>query len=473
MHKLIKFLKKHSLSEKLSNLPNASIYYEFFILTFLVFEITILGISFYLERHMRQTHIGLVEEELRSIAGMAAMQIDGDLLTQLRHPRQEKTIQYQRLQKILNRMMRANPKIDDIYLMCKSNRLGQLVFIMNAYLVGKDHIALGEPYEVVQAPDMLRGFSAPTVDHKFTTDKWGKMLSGYAPVKSRQGRVTGMLGIDFRANDIEAAYGKWLWYILWYGVLEMSIMFVVCYILSQKMVKRLNNIQYAVDLALKEKRGVTIRDKGNDEIQKLASRVNQLIQKTVVDQEQILMNSTTGLINALEARDGYTHGHSAKVAEIVGDIMHELHLKPKQRYAINFAAILHDIGKIGIPDMILNKPGKLTVAEYDIIKQHPVIGEKILERILWLDEIRDMVRHHHERYDGKGYPDRLAAEQIHFGARIIAVADSFQAMISDRPYRKGLPEETALEELRKNRGTQFDPVIVDVFLMICQTKKYY
>jgi len=110
--------------------------------------------------------------------------------------------------------------------------------------------------------------------------------------------------------------------------------------------------------------------------------------------------------------------------------------------------------------------------EFDIIRQHPVIGAKILEGIPSLNQIRKIVKHHHERYDGRGYPGGVVGQDISFGSRIIAVADSFQAMISDRPYRQGMTQAAAMEELKRNKATQFDPEIVDVFLEICETKKY-
>ena len=126
--------------------------------------------------------------------------------------------------------------------------------------------------------------------------------------------------------------------------------------------------------------------------------------------------------------------------------------------------ILHDIGKIGITDAILNKPGELTPHEWELMKKHPEMGEKILRDIPFLEPVIPFILFHHERFDGTGYPRGLKGEEIPIEGRLLAVIDTFDAILSDRPYRPGRDTETALDELRSNRGTQFDPIIVDIFL---------
>jgi HD-GYP domain-containing protein (c-di-GMP phosphodiesterase class II) len=128
--------------------------------------------------------------------------------------------------------------------------------------------------------------------------------------------------------------------------------------------------------------------------------------------------------------------------------------------------VFHDIGKIAIPDAILNKPAPLSHEERKVIETHPAAGEQILAPVPFLSRVRRIVRHDHERWDGTGYPDGLRGPQIPIGARIVFVVDSFHAMVSDRPYRKGMPEAAAREELRANAGTQFDPAVVDAFLRV-------
>ncbi|SFM42870.1 HD domain-containing phosphohydrolase [Thermodesulforhabdus norvegica] len=170
------------------------------------------------------------------------------------------------------------------------------------------------------------------------------------------------------------------------------------------------------------------------------------------------------LVNALEARDVYTGKHSERVTRWAVKIAQYMGCKRTDVEALRTVGYLHDIGKIGIPDAILNKPGKLSVEEYDLIKQHPVIGETIVKELGLSDEERSIIRHHHERWDGKGYPDGIGGTDIPLVARIICVADAYDAMSTDRPYRKALSRERIISEFRGNKGTQFDPDVVDAIL---------
>ena len=172
------------------------------------------------------------------------------------------------------------------------------------------------------------------------------------------------------------------------------------------------------------------------------------------------------LAQAIEAKDPYTHGHSARVMEYSLQIAQKLGLPEEEIKSLKYAAILHDIGKIGVRGYILNNPNGLTIEEYDEVKKHPAIGENIIQPIELLQPIRPLIRHHHEWYNGKGYPDGLSGENIPLGARILTVADAYDAMRSDRPYRKALSEEKAIQELKHGSGRQFDPQIMEVFLEI-------
>jgi response regulator RpfG family c-di-GMP phosphodiesterase len=180
---------------------------------------------------------------------------------------------------------------------------------------------------------------------------------------------------------------------------------------------------------------------------------------------QSFFNSITALAYALEARDEYTSGHSNRVTETAVSIARILGLSQEKVETIRLAGTLHDIGKIGIEENILNKPGKLTEDEYKHVMKHPEIGKHILEPI-GDDDIALIVAHHHERYDGKGYPDGLSGRDIPLGARIMAVADSYDAMTSERPYRKAMSHKQALNEIVSGKGTQFDPEAVDAFLSL-------
>ena len=176
------------------------------------------------------------------------------------------------------------------------------------------------------------------------------------------------------------------------------------------------------------------------------------------------LSTITALAFALDARDSYTREHSENVTKYAVAIAQEMNLRPSEIEQIRRAGMLHDIGKIGIRDGVLLKPSKLNDDEYNDIKRHPAKGEAIVSALAFLKEEAKMIRHHHERFDGKGYPDGISGLAIERGARILAVADSFDAMIENRVYRQALGTNAACEELKKNKGTQFDPEIVDALL---------
>jgi putative two-component system response regulator len=174
----------------------------------------------------------------------------------------------------------------------------------------------------------------------------------------------------------------------------------------------------------------------------------------------------SALANAIEARDSYLHGHCERLAALAVRIAELYGLSPDEVETIRLGAILHDVGKIGIPDRVLLKPGPLDDEERLIIETHPEIGDKLLEPLDLLAAARPIVRHHHERWDGAGYPDRLADEAIPFGARIVAVADSIEVMSSRQLYRSPLAPHQIVEELREGRGGQWDPQVVDLALQL-------
>lgn len=170
------------------------------------------------------------------------------------------------------------------------------------------------------------------------------------------------------------------------------------------------------------------------------------------------------MVVAIDNKDHYTRRHSEEVTEYALWIAEELGLTEEQKHALRLAGLVHDVGKIGIPDEVLLKPDVLTLGEYEIIKQHAALGAVMLAALPNMEHIAPVVRSHHERWDGKGYPDGLVGEQIPFLARVLAVADAFSAMTTDRPYHKGMDWETALAEIEQQRGNQFDPAIADAFI---------
>jgi response regulator RpfG family c-di-GMP phosphodiesterase len=189
-----------------------------------------------------------------------------------------------------------------------------------------------------------------------------------------------------------------------------------------------------------------------------------LKEKERLDGERLFMiSSITSLVQALEARDAYTRGHSEAVAEVVAAMVALTGASKTEIERATIGGRLHDIGKIGVADHILLKPGQLTNEEFAEIKKHPQIGEDIIKPIPSFADILPIIASHHERFDGKGYPRGLKGSQIHFWARITAVADTYHALVSDRPYRKGMPQAKALQIITDASGTQLCPECVDLF----------
>ncbi len=188
--------------------------------------------------------------------------------------------------------------------------------------------------------------------------------------------------------------------------------------------------------------------------------------------ERANLSLTESLVNALDARDPYSAGHSVAVAVYARDLAVEIGLEPRRVQRIYLAGLLHDIGKIAVPDAILRKPAALTDEEFEEIKKHPVVGESILAPSEHFQDILPAVRNHHERVDGRGYPDELSDTEIPLEARIIAVADAYNAMTSDRPYRDAMQPEVACRVLVQNKGMQHDPFLVGAFLRVLESRTH-
>ena len=189
--------------------------------------------------------------------------------------------------------------------------------------------------------------------------------------------------------------------------------------------------------------------------------------------ERLSLQMVRTLANTIDAKDSYTNGHSTRVAKYSVMIAKRMGYAGERLEQLQYAAMLHDIGKIGIPREIINKPSRLTDEEYEIIKTHPAIGGNILKEISEIPDIAIGARWHHERYDGKGYPDGLSGTEIPEIARIIGVADSYDAMTSKRSYRGVLPQEVVAGELQKGKGSQFDPQIAEIMLELIREDEDY
>lgn len=211
------------------------------------------------------------------------------------------------------------------------------------------------------------------------------------------------------------------------------------------------------------------------EIQRV--EIEDICEFQVFDAVQMTVHQfAESLSNIIDAKDHTTHSHSEEVAVMAQTIGWQMGLSAKQADMLHVAGHLHDIGKVGIEDSILKKRGPLTAAEFEVIKRHPVIGAEIMTPVVHFagkNGIVRMIRHHHERYDGTGYPDGLKGRDIPLGARIIAVADSLSAMLQQRPYREAMSYDQALQEIADCTGTQFDPKVANAFFAIRHVIREY
>ncbi len=195
-------------------------------------------------------------------------------------------------------------------------------------------------------------------------------------------------------------------------------------------------------------------------IMKMAMRIDELKS----EKQKICEMAARTILKALDAKDNYTFGHSMRVCYFSMVVGKELGLTDEEMYDLQLSALFHDIGKIGTPDAILNKPTRLTDEEFTIMKEHPTLSYQILKDFEVFEKVAKFAKHHHERYDGRGYPDKLKGDKIPLFSRIILIADTFDAMTSTRVYRKGLSYDTAFNELIEFSGSQFDPGLVKHFI---------
>jgi HD-GYP domain-containing protein (c-di-GMP phosphodiesterase class II) len=205
-------------------------------------------------------------------------------------------------------------------------------------------------------------------------------------------------------------------------------------------------------------------------LQRIADHLGTALQTAALHEqlEETHLGTAAALAAALEAKDRYTADHARSIADLAVAVGRRLGVDEDQLRDLRYGAVFHDIGKIAIPDAVLNKRGPLTETEFALVRQHPVVGEQILAPVPFLASVRQIVRHDHERWDGAGYPDGLHGEDIPLGARIVLVVDAYHAMRSDRPYRRAMTSQAARDELVRHAGTQFDPQVVDALCAVLE-----
>ncbi|SHH41156.1 HD domain-containing phosphohydrolase [Tepidibacter thalassicus] len=290
----------------------------------------------------------------------------------------------------------------------------------------------------------------------------------YVPLKNNNNESIGFIKITLKANNVKNYFYKiHIIFLIVYFIMSLVFLYITNQI-SSTINFKIKSIVNQINLISRGNYSIKLNsDTKIEELNILSNSVNNLsqtIKEKIDENNKNYIEIIEAIMTSLELKDSYTVGHSKRVAKYSKKIAQKLNLKNIRE--IEVAALIHDVGKIGIPESILNKPGKLTEEEFNVIKTHPEKGYKILEKISYMNNIKHMVRFHHERIDGKGYPLGLKGNDIPFESKIIAVADAFDAMTSDRCYRSKFNIDQAIDILIKNKNSQFDPIIVDCFVEI-------
>ncbi|MBI3601779.1 MAG: HD domain-containing protein [Candidatus Omnitrophica bacterium] len=417
---------------------------------------------------------------LKTIAQTAAIMINAEYLQQIPLTRQGVNTQaYAIISDQLKKIKAANPQIEYIYILTRTDAGKAWKFIVDLDVIpvaGRATVAgsvPGTPYDASRFSEMLKGFEAPSADRKLETDEWGTTLSGYAPIRDSLGKPIAVLGVDMDARDIyimESEIRKRSMIILLAGILFSIVLGII---VSRRVTGPIHQLKTGIKYINEGNLHHQVQVVGDDEIAQLAKAFNDMAKGLHESRQKLLSyfyDTAKSLVMLLEARDHYTLGHSEAVAYYAEKMALRMGINPKTIDYFKRVVLLHDIGKVGVRDSILLKPGKLDENEWESIKLHPVLGEQILKPILNDPQMLSIVRNHHERYDGKGYPDGWSREQIPLLVAIVTVADSYDAMTSTRPYRCAMTREQAIEQLVAHRGTQFHPDVVEIFLEILKAE---
>ena len=437
----------------------------FIVLISVAFCAVSIGIfNYYENKKMLSENLG---NGLKKIAQTAALSIDADKLSKIKSA---KDLFYIDIRRYLLDVKNYNDIEAPLYIL---KRAGQNV--ASLVVTTEPGSPFGSNYKL-----------NPTLRHVLNTgksayspiytDKNGAWISAYAPIVNQIGFTLGVLELNHQIGY----YMEQLRYRMLKVVALCLFGFLTGAFLGIPLLKPILNSINILSIAASEmEKGnydYKIKLESTDEIGHLAYTFNKMrlaikdyIEKLKVawlNEKKAHLESVKTLSEAIAVREPYTKGHIERVSKIAELIAKELKLPKDEIEIIKYGCILHDVGKIGINVDLINKPSKLTPQEYEKIKKHPYLGAQIIKGVEFLEKARDIVLHHQERYDGKGYPHKLKGEKIPIFARIVCLADAYDAMSSDRPYRERLKTKDIVTKIKKESGKQFDPKVVDAFLKI-------
>ena len=372
-----------------------------------------------------------IRQRMLEIANCASGSVNGDVLGTLT----AKDVNSTNYRAVYNALavFRDNVELEYVYAV-KAEEDGTFTFTVDPDL--ENAAEFGD--EVVYTDALAAAAKGtPSVDETPYTDAWGSFYGAYSPVLDSAGNVAGIVAVDFSVKWFESQLEEQKHSTVVSYIVILLVTLFIATILSLAVVKPYVQLQ-----------------------EQLSTEVAQKAREN----EQLFLQVVHSLADAIDAKDEYTNGHSGRVAAYSKEIARRYGYEGKALDDIYIMGLLHDVGKIGVPDNVINKPSSLTPEEYDQVRKHSVIGAKILENIEIMEKLSEGARWHHERFDGAGYPDGLKETDIPEEERIIALADAYDAMTSNRSYRKALPQARVREEIESGKGKQFDPAIADVLL---------
>ena len=407
------------------------------------------------DRALRESLGGL----LLNIGRTGALLVDGDLHEAALAGGRNDTREYARLRDTLKRIQDVNELQDPVYTL--SHVSGDMARFA---VISTGHVALGTPYRL--APEIQRALSRTVTQARSSytdiyVNEHGTWITAFAPVRNAAGLTVAALDIDFRADVYLAQLAAVRKRLYLHSVAGAFLALVAGAVLAGRITRPLGQLSAAARGVVEGDLHTGVRIKARDEVGLLGNVLHLMIERLAVSNRSIV----AVLSRALEAREGGP-GSLRRLADATLALADRLAVTPAQREAIELGALLHDIGEVRTPEAILLKPARLTVEEYEIVKQHPTAGVEILETVPLLTPALDVVGSHHERWDGGGYPHGLAGDTIPLLARIFAVVDAIDAMTHARPWRPSLTVTHALESIRQASGTHFDPRVVDVAMTI-------
>ena len=420
--------------------------------------------------------ISQLRENLMVVAQTAALMIDGDMISQIPLDRSGiDTVQYKTIAINLRKIKAANSSIKYIYTMKKTDDKWIWRFIVDpdpsesGSSTNRATAYPGDPYDARRCPEIMKALNLPSADKIFTSDEWGYFLSAYAPIRNSRGDVVAALGVDMLAGDVSALKSEIYKRTILILILGIVISILLGLIISGRITRPVKNLVEGTRHIAAQDLDYKVEVSGNDEMAQMGKAFNGMAHSLFEYRAKLhdyFYRVVQSLVRMLEAKDKYTSGHSERVAGYASDIGRAMGLSEERINLLKKAAEIHDIGKLAINENVLNKKGGLTDEEWHIIREHPAIGGEILKPALLDEEVMSVVRSHHERYDGTGYPDRLGGDKINLLAQIISVADAYDAMTSLRPYRNAMAKDEALDELKRGAGTQFNTEVVRKFVEI-------